>query len=181
MEGRGGNAGRGAVADCPAGGTGMPGEEGRGGMKTGVDGRAAGVGVPIVEGRGGAAGGGGGTAGRGGGAAGETTGVGVAGTAGVIGGVGAVLMVSGGGVAFRAAAGVNSSADSAPWRVIAMTPPHTAHRARTEAPGIFPGSMRKTDRHSGQATFIAAPFRRGSRAPRSRPLPPPRHPSGGRW
>lgn len=38
-----------------------------------------------------------------------------------------------------------------------ITPPHTEHRARTPAAGTFAGSTRKTDRHSGQLTFIAIP------------------------
>jgi hypothetical protein len=43
----------------------------------------------------------------------------------------------------------------APPCPIVITPPHTLHRARTPAVGIFAGSTRKTDRHSGQDTFIA--------------------------
>lgn len=35
-----------------------------------------------------------------------------------------------------------------------MSPPHTEHRARIDTLVIFAGSRRKTDRHSGQETFI---------------------------
>jgi hypothetical protein len=35
-----------------------------------------------------------------------------------------------------------------------MSPPHTEHRARMETLVIFAGSRRKTERHSGQETFI---------------------------
>jgi hypothetical protein len=34
-----------------------------------------------------------------------------------------------------------------------ITPPQTAHRARTDEAGILDGSTRNTDRHSGQVTF----------------------------
>lgn len=43
----------------------------------------------------------------------------------------------------------------APPLPIVITPPHTLHRARTPAVGIFVGSTRKTDRHSGQETFTS--------------------------
>jgi hypothetical protein len=105
------------------------------------------------------------------GAAGGGWGAGAAGVARVtgcaIGGVGALPKCVGAaaGVAAREgvgvaptfpaplAAGVNSSAVP-PSRATVMTPPHTAQRARTLAPGILPGSTRKTDRHSGQLTFM---------------------------
>jgi hypothetical protein len=45
---------------------------------------------------------------------------------------------------------------SAPAAIVS-TPPHTEQRARTLVPGIFPGSTRKTDRHSGQVTFMTSP------------------------
>jgi hypothetical protein len=45
-----------------------------------------------------------------------------------------------------------------PRSPMAMTPPHTEQRARTPASGIFPGSTRNTDPHSGHATFIAQPL-----------------------
>src|SRR5439155_10814492 len=65
------------------------------------------------------------------------------------------------------ARGVNSSAACAPSLDTVITPPQTAQRARTIARGIFAGSTRKTERHSGQATFTAPPFRRmRRRAPR---------------
>jgi len=74
----------------------------------------------------------GGAAGRGcGGAAGvgATGGGGIGGmTAGLMAGVRAELS--------------DSTAGSAPFRETVMTPPHTAHRARTDAPGTFPGSTR---------------------------------------
>jgi hypothetical protein len=35
-----------------------------------------------------------------------------------------------------------------------INPPHTEHRARIDTLTIFAGSIRKTDRHSGQETFI---------------------------
>jgi hypothetical protein len=41
-------------------------------------------------------------------------------------------------------------------RLIVMTPPQTEQRARTAAAGTLSGSTRKTDRHSGQTTFIPA-------------------------
>lgn len=43
----------------------------------------------------------------------------------------------------------------APAWPIVMTPPQTLQRARTPAAGIFAGSTRKTERHSGQETFIS--------------------------
>jgi hypothetical protein len=63
-------------------------------------------------------------------------------------------------------------AADAPSRDTVITPPHTAHRARTLAPGMRPGSTRNTERHSGQLTFINGapppPLRLG-RSPRARP------------
>jgi hypothetical protein len=80
-----------------------------------------------------------------------TDGAAVVGIARAMTGVGALLIVSGLlGVAWRP--GVNSSA-AAPLREIAMTPPHTAQRARTALPGMREGSTLKTDRHSGHETF----------------------------
>ena len=37
---------------------------------------------------------------------------------------------------------------------IAITPPHTEHRARTPPSGILAGSTRKIEPHSGQIAFI---------------------------
>jgi hypothetical protein len=37
-----------------------------------------------------------------------------------------------------------------------MRPPHTEQRARIETLVIFAGSRRKTERHSGQETFIGS-------------------------
>jgi hypothetical protein len=48
--------------------------------------------------------------------------------------------------------------------VTVIKPPHTAHRARTSAAGSFPGSTRKTDRHSGQVTFTSPPVPRPAAA-----------------
>jgi hypothetical protein len=45
----------------------------------------------------------------------------------------------------------------APSRATVMTPPQTAQRARTIPAGIFTGSIRKIDRHSGQVTFTGPP------------------------
>ncbi len=42
-----------------------------------------------------------------------------------------------------------------PESPIAITPPHTEHRARTPPNGILAGSTRKIEPHSGQMTFIA--------------------------
>src|SRR6185312_9896697 len=58
-----------------------------------------------------------------------------------------------------AAAGCGEAKSSSmrPRSPMAITPPHTEHRARTPASGIFAGSTRKIDPHSGQTTFIA-PF-----------------------
>ena len=61
-------------------------------------------------------------------------------------------------------AGSGDAARSAPscaFRVMEMTPPQTEHRARTLAAGSLSGSTRKTERHSGQTTFI--PSLRSSR------------------
>lgn len=70
---------------------------------------------------------------------------------------------AGTGGAFEAA-GVGDAANSVPscaLRAIAITPPQTEHRARTLAAGTLSGSTRKTERHSGQTTFI--PSLRSSR------------------
>jgi len=53
-----------------------------------------------------------------------------------------------------AVAGVGENSCDAPGTgAMVITPPHTEHLARTDVEGIFAGSMRNTDRHSGQATF----------------------------
>jgi hypothetical protein len=41
-----------------------------------------------------------------------------------------------------------------PRSPMAITPPHTEQRARTPASGIFAGSTRNTELHSGQVTFM---------------------------
>ena len=46
------------------------------------------------------------------------------------------------------------SSSMRPRSPIAITPPHTEHRARTPASGILAGSTRKTELHSGQVTFM---------------------------
>ena len=53
-------------------------------------------------------------------------------------------------------AGVDAvkSSSMRPRSPIAITPPHTEHRARTPASGILAGSTRKTELHSGQVTFM---------------------------
>src|SRR5436305_1049634 len=48
--------------------------------------------------------------------------------------------------------GANSSSIELPAPTV-MTPPHTEQRARMPAEGIFVGSTRKTERHSGHETF----------------------------
>jgi hypothetical protein len=60
-------------------------------------------------------------------------------------------------VALCAATGCGAAKSSSirPRSPIAITPPHTEQRARTPASGIFAGSTRKMDPHSGQTTFIA--------------------------
>lgn len=168
VTGGGGGAGRGAAA--VGGATGGAGGRNGGGV-VGRGGAAGAGDIPVPTGgrggggRGGAAGRGmtgGAAAGRGGdagarwatgGTGGADADIGVA-TARAMIGVGALLIVSGGGVGMPAR-GVNSSAaaGAAPSRLMAITPPQTAHRARTDVPGILAGSMRKTDRHSGQETF----------------------------
>ena len=66
-----------------------------------------------------------------------------------------------GGVADVCGAGADAvkSSSMRPRSPMPITPPHTEHRARTPASGIFAGSTRKTELHSGQVTFM----RRGSR------------------
>jgi hypothetical protein len=46
------------------------------------------------------------------------------------------------------------SSSMRPRSPIAITPPHTEQRARTPASGIFAGSTRNTELHSGQVTFM---------------------------
>jgi hypothetical protein len=61
-----------------------------------------------------------------------------------------------GGVCADCGAGADAvkSSSMRPRSPIAITPPHTEHRARTPASGIFAGSTRKTELHSGQVTFM---------------------------
>lgn len=133
----------------------------------GIAGAAGGIvedadGVPAGGGAGGVAA----TAGRGGsgaGLGGTAIGPGAAGCG--ITGVGTVPRLSAG--TRGTDEGVNSSEASprVPSFAIVMTPPHTAHRARTIAPAILAGSMRNTERHSGHATFTGAPYQTPQRGP----------------
>mgnify|MGYP001555770969 CR=1 FL=1 len=61
-----------------------------------------------------------------------------------------------GGVCVGCGAGDDAvkSSSMRPRSPIAITPPHTEQRARTPASGIFAGSTRKTELHSGQVTFM---------------------------
>jgi len=128
------------------------------------------------------------------------TGAGGAATAGAVAGGGACIGAGGGGgAAARGAAGAGAIGGGAacggraggsigavgPPAIVAnssialeggeivITPPQTEHRARTVVPGILAGSTRKTERHSGQATFTrglprerpSASRRSGSRRP----------------
>ena len=189
--GRGG-CGTGGVIDCAGGG---PGGASGGSPPTGnvPDGRpppnaeipCVATGVGMEDARGG---------GDGAATAGGAGTPGVARVAGcAIGGVGALPKCSdepwgaaGRGVALGMdvpAAGVGA----APSRDTVITPPHTAQRARTLAPGIRPGSTRKTERHSGHETFISGappPLPRPDRSPRGRLedlAPPACCRSAGRW
>lgn len=124
----------------------------------GAGGSAAGTGTGVAEGCDTATAG---TAGVGAGAAettsgaGGATGVGATGAAatGAGGATGATGAAGGADVSMRAGVEANSVRASTP-PVMEMTPPHTTHRARTFADGSFAGSTRKTERHSGQVTFI---------------------------
>jgi hypothetical protein len=151
-----------------------------------------GVGGIAPEGRGVKPGRGGGCGGGACGGVGETGSVAI-GVARVTGwgmaGVGALPKCMGVGTGARAPAGVARETDSpfpAASREMVMTPPQTAHRARTLAPAIFPGSMRKTDRHSGQETFMRplprpVARRQRRRGPLAVPLPLRGRPCAGRW
>lgn len=63
-----------------------------------------------------------------------------------------------------------------------MMPPHTEQRARSDTLVILAGSTRKTERHSGQVTFIGRRRLEG-KAPRARARArsPSRVPDGDRW
>ena len=60
------------------------------------------------------------------------------------------------GVAADCDAGVDAvkSSSMRPRSPMPITPPQTEQRARTPASGIFAGSTRKTELHSGQVTFM---------------------------
>jgi hypothetical protein len=60
-------------------------------------------------------------------------------------------------------AGANSSSIELPAPIV-ITPPQTEQRARRPNSGIFVGSTRKSDRHSGQETFTSPPSLWPSRA-----------------
>src|SRR5688572_10966130 len=189
-----GGAGRGGCAIGGACGSGA----GRGACAIG--GAAADVGSGLAGGRGGSPPGGNAPEGRPPPWAeipGEATGVGIedgrgAGDAGGIddvGGTTGVARVTGwaiGGVAALpkwddepcaagGAAGAAPGAVDITSRDTVMTPPHTAHLARTLAPGIRPGSTRNIDRHSGHETFMSrVPPRWTGRSPRARRADRPR-------
>jgi hypothetical protein len=59
--------------------------------------------------------------------------------------------------------GANSSSIELPTPIV-ITPPQTEQRARRPSSGIFVGSTRKTDRHSGHETFTSPPSLGPSRA-----------------
>jgi len=59
--------------------------------------------------------------------------------------------------------GANSSSIELPAPIV-ITPPQTEQRARRPSSGIFAGSTRKTDRHSGHETFTSPPSLGPSRA-----------------
>jgi len=177
-------AGRGAAGDGAAGGgaagadaAGVPGRIG--GIIGGIIGAGrAGVGIDI--GVAGAAGGGGitgvtGIVGRG--ATAGAANVGACGSAAAGGATPAVPR------ALIAALGLaaNSSSIELPAPT-AMTPPQTEQRARTPAAGIFDGSTRKTDRHSGHETFTYRPplQSRFHVAALPEPIPRTARPSAGR-
>ena len=64
------------------------------------------------------------------------------------------------------ARGMRNSSSIDVLGAIVSTPPHTEHRARTACDGIFAGSTRNTDRHSGHVTFTSPPLPpSGRRAP----------------
>ena len=60
------------------------------------------------------------------------------------------------------AGGPNSSSIELPAPRM-ITPPHTEQRARRPVAGIFVGSTRNTERHSGQETFTSPPSQSRSR------------------
>lgn len=180
MGGRGGAAG-GAAGGAPGMGrakgadVGEPPSDGACGT---AGGRAANAGRAAAGGAGGAGGAPG--AGRGVAAKGAGGATGRGGNCppmlGVIAGVGALPKCIGGDTAVAGAGarpavdGSNSSA-KAPSRETVITPPHTEQRARTSA-GTFAGSTRKTEEHSGHATFTDPPSVRRRRPARpERPAP----------
>ena len=95
---------------------------------------------------------------------GESTAVDVCATKPACMGCGGVGMVTGGrggngdatGGRWRGGVGADAvkSSSMRPRSPIAITPPHTEHRARTPASGILAGSTRNTELHSGQVTFM---------------------------
>src|SRR5687767_5886856 len=125
----------------------------------GAEVRGAGGGLTGAEGRDGANVGSGGVTGRDPvrgvfRAKGATPGVGGAGV-GIRAGVGDWGRGAGRAAGVAAARPSAKSFSMAPPFPIVITPPQTLHRARTPAVGIFAGSTRKTDRHSGQETFTS--------------------------
>lgn len=164
--------------------TGRGGAAGGTGCRTGVE-KLGTTGVAMI-GVGAAeagTGGGGWTAGR------ATTGVGAAGAGGSggaagVGGVGGAGGAGGaamGGAMGTPAGAVAKSARASAIELIVMIPPQTEHRARTAPDGIFAGSTRNTELHSGQLTFMRCPPHESrSSAPRSATRPPAGCPYDGR-
>jgi len=92
----------------------------------------------------------------GGGAGGAAGFTGLAGAAGATDlGAGAKVLAGVGLAGGTGAAGATAKSDVDPEsREIVITPPHTEQRARTLSAGSLSGSTRKTERHSGQTTFM---------------------------
>ena len=61
------------------------------------------------------------------------------------------------GLTALADAGTANSSRPPPAPAIVITPPQTEQRARATAMGTLAGSTRKTERHSGQVTFMPSP------------------------
>ena len=175
----------GGTAGPPIGGVGIAGRVG--GVKSG--GRDSG-GVGVRGDAVGAADAGGGNGARAGGIVGGAAAADAATENGAAGlGVGATIAGAGADVIDAGAAaawcfgGPNSSSTEVPAPTV-ITPPHTEQRARTPEAGIFPGSTRKTDRHSGHETFTYFLPSPRSQIPAASPAPSLRssaRPFAGRW
>jgi len=167
-----GGAATGAAAGGAADGAAAGGRAGGGTTGCGGAGGAATVGV--ADGAGGVAiAGGGACTGAGGGGAGGSAALGAAGAGATGGGAGGVCTGCAGRAAMIGALPlVDANSSAAPeGGEIVITPPQTEQRARTVVEGTRAGSTRKTERHSGQATFtrglprepLSASRRSGSR------------------